>query len=73
MQQRRRLHRYLRSKPHQLDLFATPAVRGTTSPPDWRTFPAATREALTALIARLILDHTHGAHPLDKDEMGRDQ
>jgi len=72
MQQRQRPHSNLRSKPHQLDLFAPPAFRGATPLPDWQMLPAATRQALTALIARLILNHMHGARLAVKDEVGCD-
>jgi hypothetical protein len=72
MQQRQRPYHNLRSKPHQLDLFAPPIVRGATPVPDWRTLPAASREALTALIARLILNHVHGERQADGEEVRRD-
>jgi hypothetical protein len=72
MQQRQRAHHNRRSKPHQLDLFALPVVRGATPVPDWRTLPAATRQALTALIARLILDHVDGECRTDGEEVRRD-
>jgi hypothetical protein len=42
------------------------------SVPDWRTLPTATREALTTLIARLILDHAHGECRTDEEEVRRD-
>lgn len=72
MQQRQRAHHNQRSKPRQLDLFAPPVARGTTPMPDWRALPAATREALTALIARLILNHVHGERRADGEEVRRD-
>jgi hypothetical protein len=43
------------------------------SVPDWRTLPMATREALTTLIARLILDHAHGECRTDEEEVRRDE
>jgi len=61
-----------RSKPHQLELFAPPIVRGTTPVPDWQTLPAATRRALTTLLARLILDHRDGDGRADEKEVRRD-
>jgi hypothetical protein len=40
--------------------------------PDWQTLPTATRQALTTLIARLILEHMHGDYQADEEEARRD-
>jgi hypothetical protein len=40
--------------------------------PDWRALPETTREALTILITRLILDHAHGECRKYGDEVRRD-
>ena len=47
----------LRTRPQQFDLFAQPADDGQALMPEWRTLPAETRQALTNLMVRLILDH----------------
>jgi len=72
MQRRYSAHHHPQSKTHQFDLFAPPVVDGAMPVPDWRTLPAATRQALTKLIARLILEHTHGDCPADQEEVRRD-
>jgi acyl-CoA reductase-like NAD-dependent aldehyde dehydrogenase len=63
-------HQHLHGR-QQFDLFrgiATARRRG----PDWDALPAQTRQALTDLMARLILDHKENAcHPLPR-EMRRD-
>ena len=55
----------------QFDLFAPPVV-DSAMPLDWRTLPAATRQALTNLITRLILEHVHGDRQADREEVRRD-
>ncbi len=72
MQQRQRARHNRRSKPHQLDLFAPPVVCGANPVPDWRALPETTREALTILITRLILDHAHGECRKYGEEVRRD-
>jgi hypothetical protein len=47
----------LPSRPTQFDLFAHPADSGQTRGPELRMLPPETRQTLTDLIARLILDH----------------
>jgi hypothetical protein len=48
----------------QYDLFAEPVRDGTAPAPEWLTLPTETRHALTTLMVRLILEHTHeGARP----------
>ncbi|MBS0278329.1 MAG: hypothetical protein JSR81_11960 [Proteobacteria bacterium] len=41
----------------QLDLFSCPRDSGVTQMPRWQTLPAQTRQTLTSLIVRLLLDH----------------
>lgn len=41
----------------QLDLFSCPPDSGTTLAPRWHTLPVQTRQTLTVLIVRLLLDH----------------
>lgn len=41
----------------QLDLFSCPPDSGITLAPRWHTLPAQTRQTLTSLIVRLLLDH----------------
>jgi len=40
----------------QLDLFSSPYDPGRARPPRWQTLPTQTRQTLTSLIARLLLD-----------------
>ena len=60
MQRRYNAHHHRQSKTLQFDLFEAPVVDGAMPVPEWRTLPAAARQALTTLIARLILEHMHG-------------
>lgn len=41
----------------QLDLFSCPRDSVITQVPRWQTLPAQTRQILTSLIVRLLLDH----------------
>ena len=41
----------------QLDLFSCPRDSGIAQPPRWHTLPSQTRQTLTSLIVRLMLDH----------------
>jgi hypothetical protein len=41
----------------QFDLFSTPRDSGIAQTPRWQTLPAPTRQTLTPLIVRLLLDH----------------
>jgi hypothetical protein len=72
MQRRYSAHHHPQSKMHQLDLFAQPVVASAMPVPDLRTLPATTRQALTTLIARLILEHMHGDCQADREEVRRD-
>lgn len=46
-----------KAKTLQLDLFSCPRDSGITKTPRWDTLPAQTRQTLTSLIVRLLLDH----------------
>jgi hypothetical protein len=72
MQRRDSARHHPQSITHQFDLFAPPVVDSAMPVPDWRTLPAATRQALTTLIARLILEHMHGDRQADREEVRRD-
>jgi hypothetical protein len=61
MRRQRQLRHDSRSGTQQFDLFATRS--GSTAPtPEWQTLPAPTRQALTALLMRLIFDYAAGDH-----------
>lgn len=45
-----------KSKTMQLDLFSCPRDFAITKTPRWDTLPAQTRETLTSLIVRLLLE-----------------
>lgn len=40
----------------QLNLFSSPPTATTVETPHWQTLPAETRQSLTALMIRLILE-----------------
>ena len=65
--ERRRLQQSDRSQ--QIDLFdgVTP-----TQTPAWRDLPEDTRDALTGLMARLILEHAQISSPAVQTEAGDD-
>jgi hypothetical protein len=62
MRRQRQLRRDRRSGMQQFDLFATGSGGSSAPTPEWRTLPAPTRQALTALLMRLIFDHAAGDH-----------
>ena len=63
----------LRSRLTQFDLFAHPADNGQTQVPEWRALPPDTRQTLTGLMARLMLEHAHGdRRPGPAEERGHD-
>ncbi|NOW48901.1 hypothetical protein FHW96_005091, partial [Novosphingobium sp. SG751A] len=45
----------------QLDLFSNPSASGVAQAPQWQSLPPRTRQALTPLIVRLLLEHINGA------------
>jgi len=62
MRRQRQLRHDRRSRTQQFDLFATRSGSSTAPTLEWRTLPAPTRQALTALLMRLIFDHAAGDH-----------
>jgi len=56
----------------QLDLFSNPSRPGIDQVPHWQTLPAQTRQALTSLIVRLLLDHVAGDRAAALREMRDD-
>ena len=63
MQRQDNHHHRLRTRPQQFDLFAQPVEDGEALVPEWQTLPAETRQALTNLMVRLILEHAHDCGP----------
>jgi len=59
-------------KPRQFDLFASPQRGEEASPPLWDSLPAQTRQNLTTLMARLIVNHDANAHADIVKETARD-
>jgi hypothetical protein len=62
MRRQRQLRHDRRSGTQQFDLFATRSGGDAAPTPEWRTLPVPTRQALTALLMRLIFDHAAGNH-----------
>lgn len=56
----------------QFDLFSTPRDFGIALAPRWQTLPAETRQMLTPLIVRLLLDHADGDPAAARGEMRDD-
>jgi len=56
---RRRTKRHYQSQNggEQPDLFRSPDIEGGQRPPAWETLPLQTRQQLTGLMTRLMLDH----------------
>jgi hypothetical protein len=55
-------HKYCRPPSHQaavkqLDLFGLPGAKHTTPEFDWQQLPEKTRETVTGLMVRLLVDH----------------
>ena len=55
MRGRRRDHASLRGRASQLNLFVSAPV--SNDPLLWVTFPKETRQAVTSLLARIVLEH----------------
>jgi hypothetical protein len=69
MQPHHSLHKGVRSPASQFDLFV-PAAKDDADQvlPPWQTLPEQTRQTLTSLLARLILDHASANHaPLSEE------
>jgi hypothetical protein len=68
MRHQRQLQHNLRSGTQQFDLFTTRSDGSVTQTPEWRALPQPTRQALTALLTRLICDHAAGdQHPKSRE------
>jgi hypothetical protein len=61
-----------RSETHQFNLFTTESGSSTTPEPEWLMLPAPTRQALTALMTRLICDHAANDHHHQPRKVGHD-
>jgi hypothetical protein len=63
----------VRSTARQFDLFV-PAAKTNADQvlPQWQTLPEQTRQTLTSLLARLILDHTSADHTPMSEEAKHD-
>ncbi len=57
---------------YQFDLFSGPHRGKTAATPQWQELPEETRQALTALIVRLFVDHANGASSSQQKEAGHD-
>jgi hypothetical protein len=60
MRGQHRAHHDIQIKAYQFDLFAPSHGSGAVPVPEWRTLPAATRQELTDLMVRLLLERAHG-------------
>ena len=72
MQRHHSPHHHLRSKARQFDLFAAPSGDGAVDAPEWGTLPAQTRQTLTSLLVRLILEHASGDRRPQPEEARND-
>ena len=63
----------LRGEPRQIELFTPVRPGGATGTPGWIDLPEETREALTRLMVRLILEHTDTGWAPSSKEMGHDR
>ena len=57
---------------YQFDLFVPLQETEGQETPAWRTLPAETRQTLTALLVRLILDHADRKSAGDRKGVARD-
>jgi len=57
---------------NQFDLFSGLRSGQTTEMPQWQELPEGTRQALTALIVRLLIDHANGASASQQKEADHD-
>ena len=71
--ERRQVHAVdRRYKPQQIDLFERDPCGGIISAPAWLDLPAETQNALTSLMARLILEHVDKNRTGSMPEAGHD-
>jgi hypothetical protein len=61
MQRQRSLRHQHQSRTQQFDLFGEPDGDGAVQSPEWQALPNETRQALTDLMVRMILDHAQEA------------
>lgn len=54
-------------KTYQFDLFSSPRDPGAALTPRWQTLPAETRQTLTTLMVRLLLDGVPGCKEMHDD------
>jgi hypothetical protein len=59
------------STTHQFDLFPNPQVM-TPPMPRWQALPEGARQALTRLMARLILEHADGDRAVQREGADHD-
>ena len=57
---------------YQFDLFSSAHSGKTAAMPRWQTLPDGTRQALMALIVRLLIDHASGDSAAQSKEAGHD-
>jgi hypothetical protein len=73
MRRRNNPSQNLRGEPRQVDLFTPVSSGGAIGTPGWIDLPAETREALTRLMVRLVLEHTDKGRVRSSKEMGDDR
>ncbi|MDP2621435.1 MAG: hypothetical protein Q8P46_14900 [Hyphomicrobiales bacterium] len=59
-------------KTYQFDLFSNPHDAEAAQTPQWQALPVETRQVLTKLMVRLILDHADGDRTPERKEMRHD-
>ncbi|ODR93365.1 hypothetical protein [Sinorhizobium alkalisoli] len=57
---------------YQFDLFSGLHSGRTAAMPQWQELPEGTRQALTALMVRLLIDHANGGRASQRKEAGHD-
>ncbi|SEI20591.1 hypothetical protein SAMN05216228_10703 [Rhizobium tibeticum] len=57
---------------YQFDLFSGLHSGKTASMPQWQELPEGTRQALTALMVRLLIDHANNGRASQQKEAGDD-
>jgi len=57
---------------YQFDLFSGLHTERSEATPQWRELPDETRQALTALMVRLFVDHASGASAFRQKEADHD-
>ena len=57
---------------YQFDLFSGLHSGRTVATPQWQELPEGTRQALTALMVRLLIDHANGGRASQQKEAGHD-